>query len=26
MNPVGAQNIKGVLPQATLVPFPYLFS
>lgn len=26
MNPAGAQNIKGVLPQAQLVPFPYLFS
>lgn len=26
MNPVGAQNIKGVLPQAKVVPFPYLFS
>ena len=26
MNPAGAQNIKGVLPQAQIVPFPYLFS
>lgn len=26
MNPAGAQNIKGVLPQAKIVPFPYLFS
>jgi hypothetical protein len=25
MNPAGAQNIKGVLPQAKIVPFPYLF-
>ena len=26
MNPVGAQNIKSVLPQSKIIPFPSLFS
>lgn len=26
MNGVGAQNMKAVLPEAVIVPFPYLFS